>query len=153
MALYLAEGGDSNRLLGLSCRHVLFASREVNSDYVRHPGGRSRKVLLLGNKAFRNLVDSIKLRIGRHGLTVEHWTQGMLDKAERAIEALRMLLYRVNKYWRKPDNRVLGRILYSPAINLGVGEHSFTEDWAIFQVNQAKFGDGFQGNQMDLGAF
>ena len=69
-------------------------------------------------------------------------TQGMLDKAERAIEALSML-HRVSKRWKKPDNRVLGRILYSPAINLGVGEHSFTEDWAIFQVDQAKLGDGF----------
>ena len=77
----------------------------------------------------------------------------MLGKAERETEALIMLLHRVNRDWKKPDNRVLGRILYSPAINLGVGEHSFTEDWAIFQVNQAKLSDGFQGNQMDLGAF
>jgi hypothetical protein len=181
MALYLAEGGGSDRLLGLSCRHVLLGSQEANVNYVRHPSRPSKKVLLLGKRAFSNLVDSIKLRIGRHGLTVEHCrelieefekmergtntvdvekataarieTQGMLDKAERAIEALRVLLYRVNKDWKKLNNRVLGHILYSPAINLGVGEHSFTEDWAIFQVNRAKLGDGFQGNKMDLGAF
>jgi hypothetical protein len=30
MALYLAESGGSNRLLGLSCRHVLIGSRQVN---------------------------------------------------------------------------------------------------------------------------
>ena len=80
-------------------------------------------------------------------------TQGMLDKAERAINTLIVLLHRVNKDWKKLNNRVLGYILYSPAITLGVGEHSFTEDWGIFQVDRAKLGDGFQGNKMDLGAF
>ncbi|THH09280.1 hypothetical protein EW145_g2139 [Phellinidium pouzarii] len=38
---------------------------------------------------------------------------------------------------KKPDNRVLGHILYSPAIALGVGEHRFTEDWGIFQIDLA----------------
>lgn len=34
MALYLAEGGSSDRLLGLSRRHVLIGSKEANIDYV-----------------------------------------------------------------------------------------------------------------------
>ncbi|KAI1787375.1 hypothetical protein LXA43DRAFT_1098305 [Ganoderma leucocontextum] len=179
MALYLAEGGDSDRLLGLSCRHVLIGSKEANIGYVRHPGGPPKDVLLLGERAFTNLADSIKLRIGRHGIAAERWrnqiqefeereqgtnavdvkkakayrieTQGLLDKAEKAIEALGVLLDQVNKGWKKLDNRVLGQILRSPAIALGVGEHRFTEDWGIFQVNRAKLGDGFQGNKMDLG--
>jgi hypothetical protein len=58
-----------------------------------------------------------------------------------------------NKDWSKLDNRVLGHILRSPAITLGVGEHRFTEDWGIFLVNRAKLGDGFQGNKLDLGVF
>ena len=181
MALYLAEGGTSNRLLGLSCRHVLIGSKEANIDYVRHPGAPPRDVLLLGRKAFTHLVDSIKLRIGRHGITVQRWrkqierfeegekgtnavdvdkakadrieTQGLLEKAEEAMEALGMLLNQVNTDWKKLDNRVLGHILRSPAITLGTGEHRFTEDWEIFQVNRAKLGDGFKGNKMDLGAF
>ena len=82
MALYLAEGGDSNRLLGLSCRHVLFGSREVNSDHVHHPSRPSRKVILLGSKAFTNLVDSIKLRIGRHGIMIEHWRE-QIEESKR----------------------------------------------------------------------
>ena len=49
--LYLAEGGDSNNLLGLSCRHVLIGSKEANIDYaVSHAqdvsGGRTRLVRL-----------------------------------------------------------------------------------------------------------
>jgi len=116
MALYLAEGGGGNNLLGLSCRHVLIGSKEANVDYVRRPSAPSRDVLLLGKSAFTNLVDSIKVRIGRHGITVKRWrqqiegfverekgtntvdvekakavrieTQGLLDKAENAMEAL-----------------------------------------------------------------
>ncbi|KAM6499303.1 hypothetical protein JOM56_004811 [Amanita muscaria] len=157
MALYLTEGGGSDRLLVLSCRHVLIGSKEANVDYVHHLSGPPKHVLLLGRRAFTNLVDSIKLRIGRHGITIKRWrkqiesTQGLLDKAEKAIEALGVLLDQVNKDWNRLDNRVFGHILRSPAITLGVGEHRFTEDWGIFQVNRAKLGDGFQGNKMDLG--
>jgi hypothetical protein len=73
MALYLAEGGGSDRLLGLSCRHVLIGSKEANVDYVHHPSRPPKDVLLLGKRAFTNLVDSIKLRIGRHGNDVQRW--------------------------------------------------------------------------------
>ncbi|TFY50570.1 hypothetical protein EVG20_g11445 [Dentipellis fragilis] len=38
MALYLAAGGDSQDLLGLSCRHVLIGPTEANEDYVSHIG-------------------------------------------------------------------------------------------------------------------
>ena len=51
------------------------------------------------------------------------------------VEALGALLDRVNKDWK--NNRVLGHILRSPAIRLGVGEHHFTEDWGIFENDQA----------------
>jgi hypothetical protein len=181
MALYLAEGGNSDRLLGLSCRHVLIGSKEANIDYVHRPSVPPKKVLLLGKRAFSNLVDSIKLRIGQHGITIERWrrqidgfketvkgtdaakvekakvfrikTQRLLDDAEKAIDALGVLLDQVKKDWKKPSDRVLGHILRSPPISLGVGEHRFTEDWGIFQVDRAKLGDGFQGNKMDLGVF
>ena len=72
VALYLAEGGDSNNLPGLSCRHVLIGPKEANIDYVRHPGAPSKDVLLLGRRAFINFVDSIKVRIGRHGIVAKH---------------------------------------------------------------------------------
>jgi hypothetical protein len=182
-ALYLAEGGDSNNLLGLSCRHVLIGSKEANVDYIHHPRSPSRDVLLLGKRAFTNLIDSIKLKIGRDSIAVKRWrkqiegfvekekekgtntvniekakvarieTQRLLDKTEDAIEALTILLDHVNKDWKKLNNRILGHIVRSPAISLGVGEHRFTEDCGIFQVNRVKLGDGFQGNKLDLGTF
>ena len=181
MALYLAEGGDSNKLLGLSCRHVLIGSKEANIDYVHHPRRPARDVLLLGKKTFTDLVDSIKFSIGDRDMMVDHWrehiegykerekgtdavdvgkaeayrieTQRLVDKAGKAKVALEAFLDRVNKDWKNPKNRVLGHILRSPAIGLGVGEQRFTQDWGIFQIDRAKLGDGFRGNKMDLGAF
>lgn len=134
MALYLAEGGGSDNLLGLTCRHVLIGSNKANVDYVRHPSRPPEDVLLLGKRAFTNLVDSIKFRIGRHGIAANRWrkriegfeerekgihavdvekakaarmeTQGLLDKAEKAMEALIALLDQVNKDWKKLNNRM-----------------------------------------------
>lgn len=43
MAVYLAEGGDSNRLLGLTCRHVLFPAKDNNVDCIYSPGAPAKK--------------------------------------------------------------------------------------------------------------
>ena len=59
----------------------------------------------------------------------------------------------MNKDRKTPNNRVLGHVLRAPAIALGVGEHRFTEDWVISQVDCTKLGDSFQGNKLDLGTF
>ncbi|KAF8879528.1 hypothetical protein CPB84DRAFT_292048 [Gymnopilus junonius] len=179
MALYLAEGGDSDTLLGLSCRHVLIGSKEGNFDYIRHPRAPSKDVLLLGKRAYTDLVYSIKVRIRGYGISMECWTeqiemfserekgtdqadiqkaaafrietQALLDKAKTAIEALTALLKQVDTDWKKLNDRVLGHVLRSPGITLGAGDEHFTEDWAIFQIDRAKLGDGFQGNKLDLG--
>jgi hypothetical protein len=181
MALYLAEGGGSDKLLGLTCRHVLIPSKDTNVDYVYHPSRPARNVVLLGRRAFTNLVDSIKVRIGRHGIVIEHWrrkfahfdrreqgtdaadvesaredrlvTQRLVDNAEAAMAALGELLKQVNRHWRQPKNRVLGHVLSSPAISLGVGPRRFTEDYGIFRVNRDKLGEGFVSNKIELGAF
>ena len=115
MAIYITEGGDSDRLLGLTCHHVLISSKDTNVNYVYCPSVPARDVLLLGKRAFNNLIDLIKVRIGRHGIVIERWrswiagfkcreqgtdatniakamtdcviTQGMVDNAEGAMDA------------------------------------------------------------------
>ena len=162
-------------------RHVLIFSENTNVDYVYHPSALAREVVLLGKRAFNNLVDSIEVRIGRHGIALERWrcriawferreqgddaadvakaraarvmTQGLVDNAEAAMDALGELLNQVNQDWSQPDNRVLGHVLRSPAITLGVGPRRFTEDYGIFQINRNKLGEGFQGNKIDPAAF
>jgi hypothetical protein len=181
VALFLAEGDGTDGLLGLSCRHVLIGPNEANVDYVHHPRGPPKYVTLLGKRDLAKLVDSIKLAIAGHAISSKRWkkqvewfeerekgtdtadvekarahrieTWGLLEKAEKAMDALKEFLDQVNRDWKKLDNRILGSVIRSPAISLGIGEQRFTEDWGVFQVDQAKLGDSFKGNKMDLGAF
>ena len=82
MALYLAEGGGSNRFLGLSCRHVLIGSQKGNLDYSYHPRAPAKDVLLLGKRAYADVVDSIKLVAG-HGISAKCWRKQIEQFNER----------------------------------------------------------------------
>ncbi|KAJ1301685.1 hypothetical protein OPQ81_008921 [Rhizoctonia solani] len=153
---------------------------EPNNDYVYRPAGApSRNVLLLGQKAYNELVLSIKLKIGDLAITARRWekqiegfktreggidadhakqarnervaTEKLLRKAKADMEELIGFQRRVENDWNDKKNRVLGRVLCSPATALGVGDQRFTEDWAIFEVDRDKLGDGFEGNKVDLG--
>jgi hypothetical protein len=73
MAVYLTKGGMSNRLLGLSCHHVLIGPTKANIDYIHQPNRPPRDVLLLGRRAFTDLSNSIKHRIELHAYAVKHW--------------------------------------------------------------------------------
>ena len=44
-------------------------------------------------------------------------SQRPLDEVEKVIGGFRVLLNRVNKDWKKPNNRVLGHVLRAPAIH------------------------------------
>jgi len=175
MALYLAAGGDSQDLLGLSCRHVLIGSTEANLDYASHPHAPRKDVLHLGIRAYSNVVDSIKLTIARHGIAAKRYrkqiegfeerekgtgaadvetarakrveTEEMLAKADKAMLELSKLLDRVKKDWKYQDNHVIGSIVRSPPIQLGVGQQRFTEDWGLFKIDRSKLGNGFKVRQ------
>jgi hypothetical protein len=141
--LYLAEGGGSENVLLVTARHVLFSPNEgPNVDYPRtNPSEPRRNVLLLGTRAFDNLIKSIMIRIGPHGIMVERYgrqieklqervtsedeglkkTQLLLSKANKAIEALKKFHDEVMSNWSRPKQRVLGHIVRSPPITVGAG--------------------------------
>ena len=182
-AIYFAEGGDSDKVLGLTCHHVLFKTvGETNGDYVFAGAGAPRKhVQLLGTRAFDKLLSSIKLRIGRHGIMVEihegqiqrlkaraggddedgvaeakkelRKTREMLNEANEAIEDIEKFYNTVKKEWGKPAQRTIGYIRSSPAIAFSVGPEGFTEDWGAFELDGSKFKDAFRENFVDFGAF
>ncbi|KAK0490808.1 hypothetical protein IW261DRAFT_42023 [Armillaria novae-zelandiae] len=62
---------------------LLIGSKEANVEYVRHPSRPPKEVLLLGKRAFTNLTDSIKLRIGRHGIAAKRWWKQVQGFKER----------------------------------------------------------------------
>jgi hypothetical protein len=179
MGLYLAEGGESNKILGVTCRHVLFGPQEAaNIDYISAP---RKNVQLLSTTAFTKLITSIKIRIALHALSIERYedrikklqkreagkdadddreaeielkkTKQWLDDANEAIEELGQFHARVEREWGQAKHRVIGHVLRSPAIGFDVGPEGFTEDYAVFELERSKFEKGFRGNVIDLGAF
>jgi hypothetical protein len=76
-----------------------------------------------------------------------------LDEAREAIKALEEFYGQVRKEWNKPSHRVLGQIARSPPITFGAGPEGFTEDYAVVELDSAKFEKTFKGNVIDLGAF
>ncbi|KAG9111561.1 hypothetical protein FRC07_008046 [Ceratobasidium sp. 392] len=160
--IYLAEGGDSKKVLLVTARHVLFPpSYGPNVDYPHtNTGTRRRNVLLLGTKAFDDFLNSIMIRIGQHSLMVGVYEDRIedlrtrlagedgedLEKATKHLEKTQRL-----EKWRKPSQRVLGHIVRSPPITFGAGTEGFTEDYAVVELDSSKIKNAFKGNVIDLG--
>jgi len=180
MGLYLDEESSSDsKILGLTCRHVLFeADENANDDYVFAGSDAPRKnVQLLGTRAFAELLDSIKAHISSHGIEIrnyERWISELqveleagkkgvgqeigilLEKASTArqiIFDLEEFYSEVAKEWGPPEQRIIGHIRCSPRITFNASSEGYPEDWAVFELDNSKIKAQFQGNVMDLGAF
>lgn len=179
--LYISEGGDSNKVFLITARHVVFPPNEVpNQDYARTNKCR-HKVLLLGSKAFEKFFRSIKSSIGRRAINVgiyerqlaemgagddkEHtpdaeserrmrFIQSKVDNAKEEMDALDVFHDEVAKYWSDASQRLLGHVVCSPPIALGVGTERYTEDYAIIELDSSKIDkSAFRGNVIDFGTF
>lgn len=87
MGLYFAEGGKSDKVLGLTCHHVLFKTDAATNDsYVlaNNASAHREYVQLLGTRAFDKLLDSIKLRIGRHAIMLKEHEEG-IERLEKRL--------------------------------------------------------------------
>ena len=74
-------------MLGLTCHHVLFKTDGVtNDDYVfAGVSAPSQHVQLLGTRAFDKLLDSIKTRIGCHGI-MDQIYEGQIKRLETRVD-------------------------------------------------------------------
>lgn len=181
MALYFTESRDSDKVLGLTCHHVLIKTDgAINGDYVFAGADAPHKsVQLLGTCAFDKLLDSITVRISRHRIMVKIYegqikrlevrvggddkdnaaeakkelrkTQGLLDEANEAIEDLEEFYRKIKKGRGAPSQRTIGYIRSSPAIAFNVGPEGFTEDWGAFELDSCTFREAFKGNFINLG--
>lgn len=179
-ALYLCEGGQSNRVFLLTVRHVpLPPSVHRNELYERKRTGQPRhEVLILGSKAYPDALEDMMAKIGRELIFVDHYNRELatlgeavegedtmvaearqefkdkLAKAEKTITAVNAFHGDITKHWSTASQRVLGHVVYAPPISIGTGPKQFTEDWALIELNRDKIDwNNFKGNVVYLGTF
>jgi hypothetical protein len=172
---FITEGGSTERLLLVTARHVVFNPGENENKHFEHKGGsKCRNVMLFGNTAFNKYLESIKAEIEGKEIMAKHHlrsigtierkggptanenrrkVQDELYKARKAIEELDVLYRDILTHWTTPETRILGHIILSPPISVGVGSSgSYTEDWAVIEVDTSKVDtSNFGGNAIDLG--
>ncbi|KZT04526.1 uncharacterized protein LAESUDRAFT_715565 [Laetiporus sulphureus 93-53] len=154
----IAEGGNTKRLLLVTARHLA-------SSYVT----------LFGDAAFNKYLESIKAEIGGKAVNAQYHedriraikgkdspvadkerqhAQDELDKAKKAIEELNTFYQDISTHWAAPESRILGHVILSPPIKVGVGSsgEGYTEDWAVVEIDPSKVdASNFDGNAIDLG--
>jgi hypothetical protein len=130
----------------------------------------------MGNRAFNDLLASIKTLIGTLNNTVtvlekrvKTYTaragsgnqqaaadlakfQRSLDETRATITELKNFFATLKKDWSEVNNRVIGHVVWSPPITGLNPPHGYTRDVCVIKLDKEKFLPTLKGNAMDLGA-
>lgn len=174
-ALYLCEGGQSDRIFLLTARHVpLPPSVHRNKLYERKSSKQRRhEVLILGSKAYQDALEDMMVKIGHECIFVDQHKRelavlgegedatitatrqeykDMLTRAEKTITAIDKFHSEITKHWSTSTLRVLGYVVHAPPISVSTGSKKFTEDWALIDLYRDKIDwNMFKGNVVHLG--
>ncbi|KAF8346380.1 hypothetical protein F5887DRAFT_1073567 [Amanita rubescens] len=176
-ALYLCEGGQSNRIFLLTVRHVPLPLSIHRNELYEHKRGLPRhKVLILGSKAYSDALEDMMVKIGDEIGFVDYCKQELaalgevvegehatvaearkvikdnLVNAEETITGVDAFHSDITKHWGIASQRVLGHVIYAPPISVSNGPRQFTEDWALIELIHDKINlDSFKGNVIYLG--
>ncbi|KAI6117954.1 hypothetical protein F5141DRAFT_591568 [Pisolithus sp. B1] len=176
--LYICEGGESNRVFVLTARHVVFPENAYrNNLYTCKNNCQPRhEVILLGSKAYQDVLGSVMGNIGRQAVMVnlckdelerleevleddwaanfEDWELfgGAVEEAEKSIETLNEFHTKITRSWALENERILGHVAHAPPISIGTGDKCYMEDWALVVLHREKIDwTDFRGNVLDLG--
>ena len=181
-AIYFRESSQSERVLLLTCRHVAIPPPvDDNKLYNRknkNNGDPAREVVILGEKAYKEAIDPVMVKIGKELERVDGYNrelnalgkttkgedvsitrarqevQEKIADAEKKIADVHSFYDEIAKFWSTPSQRVLGSVLYAPPISIGTEKDKHTQDWALIDINLDKIDwKEFKGNVVYLGAF
>ncbi|KAJ3490341.1 hypothetical protein NLJ89_g11439 [Agrocybe chaxingu] len=162
-------------LYGVTARHVLFPDKEGNDLYRYNTRAPKKNVVLMGNRAFDDLLASIQALIGtlKNTATVLKKSvstyavrasggnkqaeadlakyQQNLDDTEATIAELRRFWAVLKRDWSAVNNRVIGHVVWSPPITGLNLPHGYTCDVCVIKLDKGKFLPNFRGNAIDLG--
>ena len=178
-ALYLSEGGDSEKVYILTARHTVLPPVPNTLYHHTQITQRPREIILLGHKAFQALLKSTMDKVSENKFMIGHYNRVLEDvrkevseeiddveglrvraverklkAVESSIKPLDQFHNEVTKHWGEESQRIIGHVAYSPPITFGASTERFTEDWALIELDRDKIEwESFRGNVIDLGMF
>ncbi|KZT02093.1 uncharacterized protein LAESUDRAFT_763199 [Laetiporus sulphureus 93-53] len=125
-ALYFTEGGNSDKVLGLTCHHILFKiDRTTNDDNIFVGTGAPHHIMV---EIYEGQIKRLEAMVGGG------------DVAE-AIEDLEKCYEKIKKEWRKLSQHIINYICFSFTITFN----------SAFELNDSNFKNVFKGDFIDLG--
>ncbi|KAG7087717.1 hypothetical protein E1B28_013663 [Marasmius oreades] len=168
--LFFIDSTNPGILYLLTARHVLFhPDKEENKLYKFHEGSGAarRKVMLMGDAAFKARCDSLESIIRLSRMKIEQINRELeateklededdviaeREEAEKVITAFKELLATVTMDWEDKEKRVIGHVTLSPPLTFNHGADGFTDDWAVIEIHPSMISKfNFIGNAIDLG--
>ncbi|KAI0279335.1 hypothetical protein BGY98DRAFT_1089205 [Russula aff. rugulosa BPL654] len=172
LGFYFKIGED---LYGVTARHVLFPDTEGNDAYSYDTSAPKKFVVLMGNRAFDDLLESIQALIGTLNNTITVLEKSVKTHAARAaggnqqaaadlakfqqnlddtratIAELKKFFATLKKDWSEVNNRIIGHVVWSPPITGLTAPYGYTRDVCVIKLNSEKFLPNLRGNAIDLG--
>ncbi|CUS06786.1 unnamed protein product, partial [Tuber aestivum] len=164
---YLTD--NNSKLYLVTARHVVIPSDSDITPYVHKVSSqRLNKIALFSPISYKDYVKRIETAIADQGGIIEYqkrvvqeseerikeraYQENILKKVEAALEALKKLCNQVAKCWGNIEDRIIGDLIFSPALEYGAGSKRYTQDYALIEVDQSKIDiASFTGNVVDLG--
>ena len=172
---FVAQGDRHDNLFLVTARHVVFGTDKNNNDYFRHKknGQPPQCITLFGERSLRECCDSIPMAIEDQRPVIEYRERQRITivpvpykpksmkqtRLEAELEQARVRVQELEKFnhdfltgWVSQEDRILGHVVLSPPIDVGVGRESFTEGWAAIEIDKSKIDESrFYFNAIDLG--
>ncbi|KAM5532548.1 hypothetical protein V8D89_013754 [Ganoderma adspersum] len=178
-ALYFRLSKDDKRVAMLTCAHVARPppAYAANTGMARKKPSQAREEFVaLGHRGYDNAVNAMMGTIGDLAASIDHWNDvlrrfgepvegeksavtkrreehvRLVAKAMEEIEEVNALHDEVTKVRTTPDQRIIGFVLHSEPIEVSVGPHGYTKDWALIELYDDKIDwPSFKGNKVYVG--
>ena len=167
------NGRDSDKVLVVTNHHVVCKDDAKLYDF-RAPSSSRPKIRLCSNRRFQRGLTEIQEAISRHGQyasVIADTIRGAENKDgdepdPRALRTIRQTMENhladileleafhkeVVANWSDIRRRDIGVLVYSPPISIEPVT-GYTKDFAIVELDAARFRESFRGNEVWLGAF
>ncbi|KAL5638031.1 hypothetical protein ACGC1H_002336 [Rhizoctonia solani] len=178
VSIFFHEGGDSDKVLGASCKHVFHANTKLDYE-LRGSGTRRQQIHVNGMRKFQRAIEAIKYKATKNVTDVVALTDDITrlesepkseikskaEDQEEALEAkrdeltkltkagnkLREFSKEITREWTDIDRRAIGYLDWAPSISIDVDQLNYTRDMGAFFLYSEKFAENFVGNLVDLG--